>query len=66
MVLFSFQSKHLRKTIYAYFKQYATLNEVECCYTFFEILSKFHRFELESFRCSLGVSKFIDLVIQIL
>ncbi|KAJ7326534.1 Putative serine/threonine protein phosphatase [Desmophyllum pertusum] len=53
-VLENMKSKHLRKTIYAYFKQYATLNEVECCYTFFEILSKFHRFELESFRCSLG------------
>ncbi|KAL9980383.1 hypothetical protein ACROYT_G008961 [Oculina patagonica] len=53
-VLENMKSKHLRKTIHAYFKQYASLSEVECCYTFFEILSKLHRFELESFRCSLG------------
>lgn len=30
---------------------------MECCYTFFEILSKLHRFDQESFRCSLGVSE---------
>lgn len=47
----------MRKTIHGYFKQYAHLSEVECCYTFFDILSKLHRFELESFRCSLGVSE---------
>lgn len=53
-VLENMKSKLLRKTIHGYFKQYAHLSEVECCYTFFDILSKLHRFELESFRCSLG------------
>lgn len=53
-VLDNMKSKVLRKTIHGYFKQYASLSEVECCYTFFEILSKLHRFDLESFRCSLG------------
>lgn len=53
-VLENMKSKVLRKTIHGYFKQYASLSEVECCYTFFEILSKLHRFDLESFRCSLG------------
>lgn len=53
-VLENMKSKVLRKTIHGYFKQYASLSEVECCYTFFEILSKLHRFDQESFRCSLG------------
>ncbi|XP_068677817.1 focal adhesion kinase 1-like isoform X2 [Montipora foliosa] len=53
-VLENMKSKVLRKTIHGYFKQYASLSEVECCYTFFEILSKLHRFDRESFRCSLG------------
>ncbi|CAH3176069.1 unnamed protein product [Porites lobata] len=64
-VLENMKSKVLRKTIHGYFKQYAALSEVECCYTFFEILSKLHRFDLESFRCSLGTgwTIVVDVVI---
>ncbi|XP_031551093.1 focal adhesion kinase 1-like isoform X2 [Actinia tenebrosa] len=64
-VLDSMKSKVLRKTIHGHFKQYASLTEEECCCKFFELLSRIYRFDVETFKCSLGTgwSIPVDVVI---
>ena len=59
MFLFCFvllQPKNLRKLILQYFKQFANLNEEQCVFKFFDVLMTIHRFDLEKFKCALGVS----------
>ncbi|XP_038056830.1 focal adhesion kinase 1-like isoform X2 [Patiria miniata] len=57
--------KNLRKLILQYFKQFANLNEEQCVFKFFEVLSKIHRFDHEKFKCALGTgwSISVELVI---
>ncbi|KXJ25084.1 focal adhesion kinase 1 isoform X2 [Exaiptasia diaphana] len=65
VVLDNMKSKVLRKTIHGYFKQYASLTEEECCCKFFDLLSQIYRFDVETFKCSLGTgwSIAVDVVI---
>ena len=49
------QPKNLRKLILQYFKQFANLNEEQCVFKFFEVLSRIHRFDHERYKCALGV-----------
>ncbi|XP_032220316.1 focal adhesion kinase 1 isoform X2 [Nematostella vectensis] len=64
-ILENIKSKVLRKTIHGYFRQYSTLTEEECCCKFFELLSTVYRYDLETFKCSLGTgwSIAVDIVI---
>ncbi|XP_071808056.1 focal adhesion kinase 1-like isoform X2 [Asterias amurensis] len=57
--------KNLRKLILQYFKQFANLNEEQCVFKFFDVLSKIHRFDHEKFKCALGTgwSISVELVI---
>eukprot|EP00794_Sanderia_malayensis_P004749 gene4749-5373_t len=48
------KSKDIRKNIQKYFKQYSNLTEDQCCAEYFNMLIKFHRFDLEVYTCSLG------------
>ncbi|XP_030838872.1 focal adhesion kinase 1 isoform X2 [Strongylocentrotus purpuratus] len=57
--------KNLRKLILQYFKQFANLNEEQCVFKFFEVLTTIHRFDHEKFKCALGTgwSISVELVI---
>ncbi|XP_022097090.1 focal adhesion kinase 1-like isoform X6 [Acanthaster planci] len=57
--------KNLRKLILQYFKQFANLNEEQCVFKFFEVLSRVHRFDHEKYKCALGTgwSISVELVI---
>ncbi|XP_072170452.1 focal adhesion kinase 1-like isoform X2 [Diadema setosum] len=57
--------KNLRKLILQYFRQFANLNEEQCVFKFFEVLSSVHRFDHEKFKCALGTgwSISVELVI---
>lgn len=57
--------KNLRKLILQYFKQCANLNEEQCVFRFFDVLSGVHRFDHERFKCALGTgwSISVELVI---
>ncbi|XP_041484062.1 focal adhesion kinase 1-like isoform X3 [Lytechinus variegatus] len=57
--------KNLRKLILQYFKQFANLNEEQCVFKFFEVLTTVHRFDHEKFKCALGTgwSISVELVI---
>ena len=57
LISFPFQSKDIRKNIQKYFKQFTNLTEDQCVSEFFDMLIKIHRFDLEVYTCSLGVSK---------
>ncbi|CAB4000189.1 focal adhesion kinase 1-like isoform X5 [Paramuricea clavata] len=55
-IIETMKSKALRKILNSYFKQYSELNEEQCCHKFLELLPTIHRYDLETFKCSLGVS----------
>ncbi|CAB3991780.1 focal adhesion kinase 1-like isoform X1 [Paramuricea clavata] len=46
--------KALRKILNSYFKQYSELDEEQCCHRFLDLLATIHRYDLETFKCSLG------------
>ncbi|XP_071953746.1 focal adhesion kinase 1-like isoform X3 [Antedon mediterranea] len=57
--------KVLRRLILQHFKQFANLNEEQCVFKFFEVLSRVHRYDHEKFKCALGTgwSISVELVI---
>ncbi|MCL4120324.1 UNVERIFIED_CONTAM: hypothetical protein GTU68_037752, partial [Idotea baltica] len=53
-VINTVKTKTLRKAIQQHFKKYGSLSESECCFKYFELLSKVRKYDQEPFRCSLG------------
>ncbi|KAL7646506.1 UNVERIFIED_CONTAM: hypothetical protein RMT77_001757 [Armadillidium vulgare] len=53
-VIGTVKPKTLRKAIQQHFKKYGNLSESECCFKYFELLSKVRKYDQEAFRCSLG------------
>lgn len=59
-VIGTVKPKTLRKAIQQHFKKYGNLSESECCFKYFELLSKVRKYDQEAFRCSLGVSHYCN------
>lgn len=49
------KQKTLRKSIQSHFKKFAGLSDYECHFRFLEMLAKVRKFDVEQFRCALGV-----------
>ncbi len=50
------KQKTLRKALQGNFKKFAAFFDYECHFKFLEILGKVGKFDIENFRCALGVS----------
>lgn len=60
-ILENIKTKTLRKLIQQQFKKVAQLSEKECMFKFLELLKSVYRYDHETFKCSLGVSYFVQL-----
>ena len=56
--------KLLRKLIQQHFKKYASLQDLDCMFKFFEILKSVYRFDQERYRCALGVRFLVVFMFQ--